>query len=199
MGRFQTPTSQFQVFKNRQPQAPRPKIYPNNTLVEDLSKCHQNLWPRAARVTSKSIEFIKSCLPKKTPHEAPCDSRLAAKGFIGPQNGFVVDLEQRQHSWQTDVLRQPAAIISNGQHQRAERDCLDGCERVGKFETITTTTTATVKKQQATKKGSKSRRLAPNSTRMRRDMYKFPMPLSILKLNSTVSIHFEDSLASRDR
>jgi hypothetical protein len=182
----------FQVYNNQLllEQTPSPRTYPNNTLVEDLSKCHHNLWPKAARATSKTIQLIKSCLPTAAPaptatattttttaiaataaaaaaieSQTTSDNQKVAKA--AQQNGHTIGFGKHLEGRRLSV-----SVISGGGGHRL--DSVDGGGGTG----------ARPKKPTANKKN----KLTPKR-RVRR-AYKFPMPASILRLNSTVSIGF---------
>jgi hypothetical protein len=189
VGHFQTPPSQLQAYKTNpvtlQTTPVAPKVYPNNTLVEDLTRCHQNLWPKAARATSKTLQLMRFCLPKKQDFDQDDLESTNQVDSIKPsnQNGIIFDLEQREQHQQNynhlhRELRTAASVLVS--HK------VDSCDSAISEKPLATKQLVVKKLKDKKKyKTDKTSRLVPK-TRITRD-YKFPMPSSILRLNSTVS------------
>lgn len=54
-----------------------PTLLPNNTLIEDLSKCHQNvtdLWPRATHATLTAVSAFRACWAPTLSRKPPASS-----------------------------------------------------------------------------------------------------------------------------
>lgn len=142
-------SSQNNPNKNSSKFSATPKIFPNNTLVEDLSKCHNNLWPKAARATSKTIELVKFCLPTRR--------KLAAT--------------QR---------RAPTASVEDGRRHAVSTPS-PHFDPVANFEAEHASNRLAPSPASAAKK-------LPAANKRALKRFKFPMPESILRLNSSVSI-----------
>uniref|UniRef100_A0A6G1S4J1 Uncharacterized protein n=1 Tax=Aceria tosichella TaxID=561515 RepID=A0A6G1S4J1_9ACAR len=91
----------------------KPKVYPNNTLVEDLSRCHGNLWPGVVQATGKTMRLASSCWPQMR--------KMVVKESREERGRQQVDLERQQNNIDSQSVRQAADRQVEGQAEANDR------------------------------------------------------------------------------